>query len=324
MTQVPASSTEGPNHMAAESLTAALLGQELLSDLPETERAPAFEAAARSLERIMRHGDLHTFLLAIEAARQARERGDQGALTDALQALGPWKKGPFDVAGVKIDAEWDCHMKWDRVLQMDVPLEGRTVVDIGSGNGFYARQFEKARARRVFAVEQSVRSAAQFMALQALDPLENTTFFTLRAEELPVSFPRADVVFSMGVLYHVRSPLDHLALIRARLRSKGLAVIETLALESDNHHSLTPKDRYAGMRNVWFIPTPNTLVHWLERSGFRLRDLGPLVPTTPEEQRATVFATGPSLVDALAPDAQGQTVEGYPAPQRVIAVAEPR
>lgn len=310
--------------MAPESLAAALLGQELLSELSEADRTPALEAAARSLERLMRHGDLDTFLAAIEDARQAEERGDRTALTDALEQLGPWKKGPFEAGGVTIDAEWDCRLKWKRVCQMDVPLDGRTVLDIGSGNGFYARQFEKAGAQRVFAVEQSVRSAAQFMALQALDPLEKTTFFTLRAEDLPSDFPRADVVFSMGVLYHVRSPLDHLALVRARLRSRGIAVIETLALDSEHHHSLTPSDRYAGMRNVWFIPTVQTLGHWLDRSGFRVRKLGPLVLTTPEEQRATAFAKGPSLVDSLAADAPGWTVEGYPAPQRILAVAELR
>lgn len=319
-TDVP--STGDPSHSA--SLTAALLGHELLLQLSEEERIPTLAAAARSLERLRRHGDLDSFLTAIQAARHAKEQGDHVALTNALQELGPWKKGPFEVAGLTIDAEWDCRMKWERIRQLDVPLEGRAVLDIGSGNGFYAREFEKADARRVFAVEQSARSAAQFMALQALAPLERTTFFALRAEDLPEDFPRVDVVFSMGVLYHVRSPLDHLALVRTRLRSGGLAVIETLALEGEHHHCLTPRVRYAGMRNVWFIPTPSTLVHWLERTGFRVRELGPLVPTTLTEQRATPFAMGPSLAEALAPGDLGRTIEGYPAPQRVIAVAELR
>lgn len=102
----------------------------------------------------------------------------------------------------------------------------------------------------------------------------------------------------------------------------GRLVVETLALEGDSHHSLTPLDRYANMRNVWFIPTVPTLENWLRRTGFRLGEFSPLTRTTPLEQRSTPLAPGPSLAEALDPDDADQTREGYPAPRRVIAVAE--
>ena len=33
----------------------------------------------------------------------------------ALQALQPWRKGPFDLAGIHIDSEWRSQLKWQRI-----------------------------------------------------------------------------------------------------------------------------------------------------------------------------------------------------------------
>jgi tRNA (mo5U34)-methyltransferase len=44
--------------------------------------------------------------------------------------------------------------------------------------------------------------------------------------------------------------------------------------------------------------------------------------TTPEEQRATPWSTGHSLKESLDPNDPSRTVEGHPAPRRVLVVGE--
>ncbi len=36
------------------------------------------------------------------------------ALRDALMALHPWRKGPFELFGLHLDTEWRSDWKWDR------------------------------------------------------------------------------------------------------------------------------------------------------------------------------------------------------------------
>ncbi|MBT6769368.1 MAG: DUF1698 domain-containing protein, partial [Opitutales bacterium] len=64
-------------------------------------------------------------------------------------------------------------------------------------------------------------------------------------EQLPPSLPVFDTVFSMGVLYHRRSPLDHLIELREMLKPGGELVLETLVVEGEDGHALMPRGRYA-------------------------------------------------------------------------------
>ena len=40
---------------------------------------------------------------------------DLAATRNALMRLLPWRKGPFDIGGLVVDAEWRSNLKWDRV-----------------------------------------------------------------------------------------------------------------------------------------------------------------------------------------------------------------
>lgn len=299
-----------------------LLGHGALSRLPDCDAALSENLSRLSIERLAKHGDSARFSGAIRAARAGSHAADSEIVRVALSELAPWRKGPFHIPGLTIDAEWNSNLKWDRVCATGATFEGHSIMDIGAGNGFYARKLEELGAYVVVLVEQSVQCAAQFMALQAIAPLSRAAFLILRAEQVPGKFPRFDTVLSMGVLYHVRSPIDHLMFLRSHLKTGGQAIVETIVIEEEPHHSLTPSDRYASMRNVWFIPSIPTLEIWLSRTGFRLRKLSPPARTTSEEQRSTALAPGPSLADALDPSDPLRTREGYPSPVRIIAVAE--
>jgi len=125
----------------------------------------------------------------------------------------------------------------------------------------------------------------------------------------------------MGVLYHRRSPIDHLYELRGALSQGGELVLETLIIEGGRGEVLVPERRYAKMRNVWFIPTVEELIHWLERVGFtKVRCLDQSVTTT-DEQRVTSWMEFESLADFLDPTDPTRTIEGYPSPRRALLSA---
>jgi len=125
----------------------------------------------------------------------------------------------------------------------------------------------------------------------------------------------------MGVLYHRRSPFDHLKELKGALRPGGELVLETLVVPGEAHRVLVPDDRYARMRNVWFLPSAPELVRWLVRAGFKNVRTVDINQTSIKEQRATPWMTYQSLQDFLDPSDLNRTVEGYPAPTRAILVA---
>jgi tRNA (mo5U34)-methyltransferase len=149
-----------------------------------------------------------------------------------------------------------------------------------------------------------------------------TAVLPLTMEQLPANGRCFDTVFSMGVLYHRRSPFDHLFDLKAALRNGGELVLETLIIPQTFGQVLVPRDRYAKMRNVWFIPNLDELLHWLTRAGFQNPQVLDVTQTSLSEQRATPWMTFESLQDFLDPDDPSKTIEGYPAPLRACIRAE--
>ena len=140
-------------------------------------------------------------------------------------------------------------------------------------------------------------------------------------EQVPPKLQVFDTVFSMGVLYHRRSPLDHLQELKDCLRPGGQLVLETLVIEGDLGDTLLPEGRYARMGNVWFLPSCDTLLSWLKKLGFVDQQLIDVSVTTTKEQRTTEWMTFHSLANFLDPDDANFSVEGYPAPCRAIVTA---
>lgn len=143
-----------------------------------------------------------------------------------------------------------------------------------------------------------------------------------RLGELPAQLNAFDSVFSMGILYHRRSPLDHLLELREALRPGGQLVLETLVIEGGEGDALVPEGRYSKLGNVWFIPSCATLCAWLRKMKFESIEVVDVTETTSEEQRTTDWMKFQSLSDFLDPQDTSKTIEGYPAPCRAIVVAK--
>ncbi len=244
-------------------------------------------------------------------------------LVNVLQGLHPWRKGPFSLFGVAVDAEWRSDWKWDRLQPHIAPLAGRRVLDVGCGNGYYCLRMAGAGAALVVGIDPTQLYVMQFQVLRRYLPRLPVALLPLSLEALPPAPRPFDTVFSMGVLYHRRSPLDHLLDLRRLLRPGGELVLETLVIEGGEGQVLVPKGRYAKMRNVWFIPSPATLLGWLGRCGFRHCRLLDVSVTSTDEQRATPWMRFESLADFLAPGDPSRTIEGYPAPRRALFLATP-
>lgn len=244
------------------------------------------------------------------------------ALTTALMGLHPWRKGPFDLFGVRIDTEWRSDWKWDRLKDQIKPLTGRRVLDVGCGSGYHCWRMRGAGADLVIGIDPTLLFSMQFAALQKYIGDHRVGLLPIGIEKLPPKLRYFDTVFSMGVFYHRRSPFDHLLELREALRSGGELVLETLVIDGGNGEVLVPDDRYARMNNVWFIPSCATLQQWLKKIGFKQVQRINLATTSGDEQRATPWMTFESLSNCLDPADPTRTIEGYPAPKRAIFVAE--
>lgn len=243
-------------------------------------------------------------------------------LEQQLKQLHPWRKGPYDIHGVGIDTEWRSDLKWRRLQGEIASLRGRRVLDVGCGNGYHCWRMVGAGAELVIGIDPTQLYLAQFLAVKHfLGRHWPIWLLPLGIEDLPAELRAFDSVFSMGVLYHRRSPLDHLLELRGCLRRGGELVLETLVIEGAVDSVLLPSGRYAKMRNVWFLPSPETLAGWMRRCGFRDVRIIDISVTTTEEQRATEWMRFESLADYLDPSDSTKTIEGYPAPRRAILTA---
>ncbi len=256
-----------------------------------------------------------------------------------LKNLMPWRKGGFRFGDldsdahdegrmIHIDTEWRSDLKWDRVLPHISDLAGRRVLDVGGGSGYHGFRMLGAGATTVVVIDPSCLFYYQFMAIKhLLGPLKNRFglspihFIPVGLEELPqgVLF---HTVFCMGVLYHRASPFDCLLQLKNQLQHGGELVLETLVIDGDENTVLVPKERYAMMNNVYFLPSVAALTLWLEKVGFTDIRCVDINITTADEQRRTEWMSYHSLSDFLDADDDTKTVEGYPRPKRAVLVAK--
>ncbi len=307
---------------------------------PWAEHLPA-EASAM-LDSI-NHGSLEQWLLSlknaprVQGSRQLAQPTvniqssskispqDKAALLSTLHSLKPWRKGPYELFGIQVDSEWRSDKKWTRI-QNHIDLSGKRVLDVGCANGYFGWRMLDAGAKFVLGIDPGLLFIIQFLLInQSIRPVEHPSKHFLlpyRLEDLPKDMAYFDQVFSMGVLYHRRSLFDHLFELKQCLKPGGELVLETLVVPSEYGEMLIPRDRYARMRNVWFIPSTQLLCDCLLRSGF----VDPRViderQTQIDEQRKTEWIDSQSLEDCLDPNNANLSIEGYPAPRRAIVLAQ--
>ncbi|WP_290652590.1 tRNA 5-methoxyuridine(34)/uridine 5-oxyacetic acid(34) synthase CmoB [Idiomarina sp.] len=260
----------------------------------------------------------------ISIGSAARATDSQRAqMRGLLMQLCPWRKGPFDLFGMTIDTEWRSDWKWQRVAPHLDSLQGKQVLDVGCGSGYHLWRMLEAGAEDVWGVDPGELFLTQFQAIKKYMPpalARHAHFFPVGIEQMP-ELKSFDTVFSMGVLYHRRSPLEFLQQLKGLLKPGGQLVLETIVVEGDDTTVMMPGERYAQMRNVWFLPSAEALAVWLQRLGFKDIEIVDHNVTSLDEQRSTEWMQGESLKDFLDPNDYNMTIEGYKAPIRAILTA---
>lgn len=264
--------------------------------------------------------DLNQSVVTIGRAEDVTQSA-QEQMKALLQQFFPWRKGPFNLFGIDIDTEWRSDLKWDRLKSALGSLEDQLVLDIGCGSGYHCWRMKGAGARAVVGIDPTMLYPLQFQVFQKYVQDPSVNVFPLGIDGLPQVLPHFDTVFSMGLLYHRRSPLDHLLHMKELLKPKGRLFLETLVIDGQRGDVLSPTGRYAKMPNVWFIPSCATLAAWLERTGFKNIEHLDTTVTTSREQRVTSWMASHSLEHFLDPQNPSLTCEGYPAPKRAIFCA---
>lgn len=84
---------------------------------------------------------------------------------------------------------------------------------------------------------------------------------------------RYDIVFCLGVIYHVSDPIVALRRLFHTLKAGGMLCIETMAIPPDafGRHFCEyegPSRRRGQFGWNWFVPSPHALSCWLEDAGF--------------------------------------------------------
>lgn len=239
-----------------------------------------------------------------------------------LLGLSPWRKGPFSFFDVFVDTEWRSDWKWKRVFPHIASLRGRKILDVGCGSGYHCLRMMGEGAELVLGIDPSQLFWQQFRLMSAWMPQFPIYYLPLPLERMPKHTQAFDTVFSMGVLYHRKSPFEHLDELRGCLRKGGELILETLVVEGDQNTIFIPPDRYASMNNVWFLPSVEALKFWLQKAGFVNIRCVDINRTSIEEQRATKWMTYQSLPDFLDPNDSSKTKEGHLAPTRATLIAE--
>lgn len=289
-----------------------------------------YEALRAKLQALVKEWDKHASLHGVDTVEMLA-LVVQELVARQITTLIPWRKGPFRLLGIDIDAEWRCNLKWERVRKLPHTAWQGTghIMDVGSGNGYYLwRMWDEQPQAQAWAVEPYEHFINQYHLVHSLARVAQAS------HSLPLLLPCTlddydrhqffDLLFNMGVLYHRKDPVAFLRQLQDHITPQGQLLLETIILPDDAPETelLIPhKGKYAGMGNVYSIPRYDTLVSWLEACGYHSLQRIDTTPTTPLEQRATPLSAPVSLIDHLDSTDSTRTVEGYPAPVRVMVLA---
>lgn len=239
----------------------------------------------------------------------------------AMRAFMPWRKGPFEVFGIEIDAEWRSDRKWARVLPVLPSLDGKVIADIGSNNGYYMFRMAAQRPAAVLGFEPFVQHYFAFKTLNSLADQKNLYIEPFGVENIGL-FPACfDLIFLMGIIYHRISPVEMLKEVKQAIKPGGTLIVESQAIPGELPVALFPEKTYAKVPGTYFVPTSSCLINWLSRAGFSDIELFGEHPMGPEEQRRTEWMTFESFSDFIDSKNPHLTIEGYPAPWRIYVKA---
>jgi tRNA (mo5U34)-methyltransferase len=211
----------------------------------------------------------------------------------------PWRKGPFVLDGLLIDAEWQSHIKYN-LLEPHFDLKDKIVGDIGCNNGYYLFRMLGHNPKKLIGFDPSALCYSQFQFINHFIQ-SDIKYELLGVEHVEFYEYKFDTLFCLGVLYHRSDPVAMLKSLFKGLNKGGELILDTFMIDGEGEICLTPKGRYSKIPNIYFIPTVNALKNWCHRAGFESVELLETAVTDAKEQRKTQWIDGQSLEDFLDP-----------------------
>ncbi|MDH4261980.1 MAG: tRNA 5-methoxyuridine(34)/uridine 5-oxyacetic acid(34) synthase CmoB [Spirochaetia bacterium] len=245
----------------------------------------------------------------------------QEKIKTQLKTFSPWRKGPFHIFGIDIDAEWKSQLKWNRIAPFLDTLENKTVCDLGCNNGYFMFKAAAHKPALVMGFDPTRKFKLAFHYINRFAGEPNLHMELLGFDDLQYFKDIFDTLFCMGIIYHHENPMTILRYCNQSMKKGGQIVLETMGISSGDPLCLFPEKRYANMPNVWFVPSQAAVKHMLVRAGFRDIQCVYNEFLDTDEQRKTSWADVESLKDFLDPENPRLTIEGYEAPSRIYFVA---
>jgi tRNA (mo5U34)-methyltransferase len=259
-------------------------------------------------------------------------------LQQQIEALGPWFHNLHLPGGVQtlphhfLGGDFP-RFKWLQIsVALPADLRGWRVLDVGCNAGFYS--FELARrGASVLAIDFDPRYLAQARwAAQQLDPEGRIEFRQMGVYEVAQLQEKFDLVWFMGVFYHLRYPL--LALDLLAQRTGRLMVFQTLTMPGQEvypdtlDHPIEEREplldpgwpkmafiehRFSGDPTNWWVPNHAGVEAMLRSSGLRVtaRPAGEIYLCEPDPQSAAWRREGQEQLRSVL-----QLMEGAGAPAR--------
>lgn len=225
---------------------------------------------------------------------QSAGGGEGDGLQDEIVRLGPWfhnlrLPGGASTASDHPLGDFPAY-KWEQVAPLlPEDLGGRSALDIGCNAGFYSFELAK-RGARVLAIDHDRHYLEQARwAAGRLGLADRIDFRLMDVYELAGLDGTFDIVFFMGVLYHLRYPLLALDLVAERVGET--LVLQTLTTGGDSGHEAPPdlpfeqRDRLsdpgwpamafvehhlAGDPTNWWVPNAAAVEAMLRTTGLRV------------------------------------------------------
>ena len=237
-----------------------------------------------------------------------------------LLKLNPWRTGPFSLAGMIIDAEWQSFLKWNRIKTHLIDIKNKKVCDLGASSGYHIYRLLGLNPNLVIGLDPMPRCYWQFHSLQKFCLPNQAYYEAFGWQELTSYHSFFDLVLCMGILYHHQNPIQILKNIYQSLNKEGQIIIESQGIEGEKSFAFFPEWNYAKAR-TYFLPTEQCLVNWCKRAHFKDIQIIAKHQLNTKEQRQTQWSPCQSLKDFLSKD-KTTTIEGYPPPLRIYVKAK--
>ena len=162
-------------------------------------------------------------------------------------------------------------------LNFPESFKGKTVLDIGSWDGFFAFEAERRGAEKVLATDSFIwQGSVDWAGKQGFDLAKRVLNSKVDEQVVdildisPETVGMHDVVFFLGVLYHMRHPL--LSLEKVESVTKEMVILET-AVDMLWHRrpaiAFYPTDEVGSDPTNWCGPNTAAVVGMLKTVGFK-------------------------------------------------------